>query len=195
MEDNKIVKIVACVLVILVIIAAIGLIAKFTGGFTSDFRTFYVTVGETDIMTVGNGYAVAQDQPLQVDVKYIFDSEENTKNGYSVKVVPNALDGTDFDFTLDGDVYSYHAEKDLSNGFIIEKDKTSFTLTPKGGTLTEILQGVYPDSIVGDCSNAAYEDMFTLIVTSYNGETSVKINFALSGKVSGVILDPEVLVF
>lgn len=37
-------KIVAYVLVLLVVVATIGLIVRFTGGFTSDFKTFYVTV-------------------------------------------------------------------------------------------------------------------------------------------------------
>lgn len=37
--------------------------------------------------------------------------------------------------------------------------------------------------------------MFTIIVTSYNGEASVKLNFTVAGKVTGVSFDREVIMF
>lgn len=195
MTGKKITKVIAYILLILAIVAIIGLIAKFTGGFSGGFKTFYVTIDGKDIMTSGSGYSVSPTEPLQVEVKYVFESDENTEKDYTVKVIPNAVSGKDFDFSLDGDVYSYQAEKDLTAGFIIEKGESSFTLTPKGGTLTEVLQAIYPDYTVGDCEALGYEDMFTLVVTSYDGEASVKIHFAISATVGGIILDQEVIVF
>ena len=112
----------------------------------------------------------------------------------SVKVVPNKLVGKDFDFTLDGEVYSYHGEKDLTEGFEIEYGDTSFTIKPKG-TITDILRAVYPGSVVEDCRNFAYDDMFTLIVTSHDGESNVKVNFTVSEDTEGITITPDHIYF
>lgn len=191
---KTVVKIVSIILVLLVAVGAIGLIAKFTGGFTTDFKTFYVTVGETDVVTEASGYSLKTDESLKVDVKYMFNSPDQKAQGYSVKVVPHSVEGKDFDFTLDGDVYSFQAEDDLTNGFYIEKEETSFTVAPKGN-LTEILKSVYPNSTVEDCSKHAYSDMFSLVITSYNGKASVVINFTVAEQVAGIKLDKEVIIF
>lgn len=165
-------KIIAYVLVLLVVVGVIGVIVRFTGGFTSDFKTFYVTVDGKDVLTTASGYKLTTTQPLTVDVKYTFGSAGGDASGYSVKIVPNVIENEDFDFTLNGDVYSYQAETDLTAGFEIERGETSFTLTPKGG-LTEILQAVYPNYEVGDCRENSYENMYALIVTSYNNDNII----------------------
>ena len=61
--------------------------------------------------------------------------------------------------------------------------------------LSAILASVYPDSTVSDCENKGYENMFTLVVTSYNGEAEVRINFTVTEDIQGVILDKEVIEF
>ena len=48
-------KVIAGILIVLVLVAVIGVIVKFTGGLTSDFKTFYVTIGEKDVMTTASG--------------------------------------------------------------------------------------------------------------------------------------------
>ena len=60
--------------------------------------------------------------------------------------------------------------------------------------MTEILSAVYNQS-VSDCENFGYSDMFTVIITSYNGEASVKLHFSLAGKVTKIILDKEAIEF
>ena len=39
------------------------------------------------------------------------------------------------------------------------------------------------------------QNMFTLIVYSYDGESSVLLNFSVPEKVTGIELDQEVIVF
>lgn len=187
-------KIVAYVLVLLVVVATIGLIVRFTGGFTSDFKTFYVTVDGKDVLTTSGGYLASPEKPLKVDVKYIFNSAGNDASGYSVKVAPHVVEGKDFDFTLDDQVYSFQAETDLTAGFDIQREESSFTVAPKG-KVTEVLQAVYPNNTIGDCDGKSYEDMYALIVTSYNGEQSVTLYFTLPEDVSGVELDKEQIIF
>lgn len=187
-------KIVAYVLVLLVVVATIGLIVRFTGGLTSDFKTFYVTVDGKDVLTTSGGYLSSPEKPLKVDVKYIFNSAGEDASGYSVKVVPHVVEGKDFDFTLDDQVYSFQAETDLTAGFDIQREESSFTVAPKG-KVTEVLQAVYPNNTIGDCDGKSYQDMYALIVTSYNGEQSVTLYFTLPEDVSGVELDKEQIIF
>ena len=140
-------KVIAYILVLLVVAGVIAVIVRFTGG-------------------SAGGYEITNEKPLTVDVKYTFGSAGGDVSGYSVKVVPHAVEGKDFDFTLDDQVYSFQAETDLTAGFDIAREETSFTITPKGG-VTEVLRAVYPNNEIGDCSDKGYEDMYALIVTSY----------------------------
>lgn len=138
-------KIIAYILLVLAFVAVCGVIAYFTGGFTSDFKTFYVCVDGKNVLSAADGYELTTEKSMTVEVKYTFGAFNKENTGYSVKVVPNTIAGKDFDFTLDGQVYSYQAEPDLTAGFDIEKDETSFKITPKGG-INKILQAVYPES-------------------------------------------------
>ena len=187
-------KIIIYALIILALIGILGFIIYFTGGFTTDFTGFYVTVDGEDVLSTGSNFQTSHDDSMHVDVKYVFASPNDEAKGYSVKVVPNPIKDKDFDFRLNGDLYSFQAENDLTAGFIIEQEDTSFTLTPKGD-LTAILSAVYPGYTVSECEDKAYENMFTLIVTSYNGEAEVRVNFTVTEDIQGVILDKEVIEF
>ena len=186
---------VSYILILLVILAVIGVFAHFTSGFSTDFKTFYVSVDNKDIMTLSSGYVVSRSSPLSVDVKYTFETidKENTQ-GYTVKIVPNKVDNKDFIFTKGNETVSFQSIKDLTDAFEIVKKEKSFTVAPKGETLTEMLSAMYGEEISG-CENKCYEDMFTIIVTSYNGTASVKLNCSLSGVITGITLDKEVIRF
>jgi len=191
---KRIGKVVSYIVIVLVLIAVCGLLAYFTNGFTSDFKTFYVECGGQQVLNTTDGFEMTKDEPLTVDVKYTFGAVNKEISGYSVKVVPNQVSGKDFDFTLDGAAYSFQAEDDMTAGFDIEQGETSFTVKPKGG-INDILKAVYPNYEVSDVRDKVYENMFTLVVTSYNGEATVKLNFTVTEKVEGVILDQEVIQF
>lgn len=158
------------------------------------FRQLLRNGGRRGRLSTGSNFQVRHDDPMNVEVKYVFASASDEASGYSVKIVPNIVKDKDFDFRLNGDVYSFQAEKDLTAGFIIEQEENSFTLTPKGD-ITAILSAVYPGYNVEDCSDKGYENMFTLIVTSYNGEASIRVNFTVTEDIEGVIIDKEVIEF
>lgn len=113
----KAAKIIAYILLVLVFVAVCGFIVYYTGGFTSDFKTFYVKIDGKDILTSADGYTLSADKSLRVEIKYTFGALNKNVSGYSVKVVPNAIEGKDFDFTVDGQTHSYQAETDLTAGF------------------------------------------------------------------------------
>lgn len=195
MTKSKIGQVVSYIVILLVIVAVIGVFAHFTNGFTSDFKTFYVSVDGKDVMISGNGYVISESEPLSVDVKYTFGSfNKNETKNYSVKIIPNKIENSDFTYTVDGESKSFQLETDLTAAFEIDKGEKSFTVKPKGKSLTEVLTVFYGTEVT-DCENKGYTDMFTIIVTSYNGEASVKLNFTIAGKVVGVVLDREVIVF
>ena len=189
-----VVKVVSYTLVVLAIAGIIGVVAYFTGGFTSGFKTFYLTIDGKDVLTSASGYSVDSENPLAVDVKYVFDFVSEEKTGYSVKVVPNTGEVEDFEFTVDGQKQSFKAQKDLTAGFHIEYGEDSFTLTPIGN-LDEIIQAVYPTSEIGGCDIPGYDNMFALIVTSYDGSASVTVYFCCPDKVTGIALDKESITF
>ena len=192
---TKTTKIITYIAIVLAVITVIGVVAHFTNGFTSDFKTFYVTVDGKDVMTSAGGYRVTTSKPLEVDVKYTFGALNNkVDKDYSLKIIPNNIPDKDFTYTVDGEMKYFQSETDLSDGFEIDKGEKSFRIKPKGETIAEVLSAVYGKEIT-DCENKGYTDMFTVIVTSYNGEASVKLDFSLAIRVAGITLDKEAILF
>ena len=181
---------------LLVVIIIVGVVARFTNGFTDDFKTFYLKVGDKEIMSGSGGYEITRATPMQAEVKYTFSFATDENKGYNVKIVPNAADkNQDFSFTVDGESKSFQSLQDLTDGFEIEKSESSFRVTPKGENLTGVLQAIYPGLDTAHIEEKAYNDMFALVVSSYNEKASVTIYFTLSSKVTGIRLDKEAIVF
>ena len=181
---------------LLVVIIIVGVVARFTNGFTDDFKTFYLKVGDKEIMSGSGGYEITRAKPMQAEVKYTFSFATDENKGYNVKIVPNAADkNQDFSFTVDGESKSFQSLQDLTDGFEIEKSESSFRVTPKGENLTGVLQAIYPGLDTAHIEEKAYNDMFALVVSSYNEKASVTIYFTLSSKVTGLRLDKEAIVF
>ena len=192
---TKTTKIITYIAIVLAVITVIGVVAHFTNGFTSDFKTFYVTVDGKDVMTSAGGYRVTTSKPLEVEVKYTFGALNNkVDKGYSLKIIPNNIPDKDFTYTVDGEMKYFQSETDLSDGFEIDKGEKSFRIKPKGETISEVLSAVYGKSVT-DCESKGYTDMFTVIVTSYNGEASVKLDFSLAIRVTDITLDREAILF
>lgn len=192
---TKTTKIITYIAIVLAVITVIGVVAHFTNGFTSDFKTFYVTVDGKDVMTSAGGYRVTTSKPLEVDVKYTFGALNNkVDKDYSLKIIPNNISDKDFTYTVDGEIKYFQSETDLSEGFEIDKGEKSFRIKPKGETIVEVLSAVYGKEVT-DCENKGYTNMFTVIVTSYNGEASVKLDFSLAIRVAGITLDKEAILF
>ena len=68
MTKSKIGQVVSYIAILLVIVAVIGVFAYFTNGFTSDFKTFYVSVNGKDITVIraksdcGGQFIIIEDQ-------------------------------------------------------------------------------------------------------------------------------------
>ena len=157
--------------IVLVVIIIVGVAARFTNGFTDDFKTFYLKVEDKEIMSNSGGYEITRAKPMQVEVKYTFSFATDENKGYNVKIVPNAADKSkDFSFTVNGESKSFQSMQDLTDGFEIEKSESTFKVTPKGETLTGVLQAIYPGLDTAHIEEKAYNDMFALVVSSYKRE-------------------------
>lgn len=193
--QNKTIRILSYALLGLLVVGVIGFVAYFTNGFKSDFKTFYINVDGKDVMESDGGYKVSKGKPLEIKVKYVFSGATNQKKEYSVKVVPNTIDGRDFTFSDGKEGKSFQSVEDITSGFDIKKTENGFTVSPKGNALEEVLKSVYPNGKFDNVNEKGYENMFTLVVTSYDGNASVKLYFSLLSKVCGVTLNKEGILF
>lgn len=179
-------KTIVIIVYLLVLVALIGVLAGViihTNGFTTDFKVFYVTVNGTKIIDRASGYKVENTKPLEVQVGYVFDKLVGETKSYSVKIVP--ADNVTFDFTVDGDVHSFQDETDLSAGFKIDLHEKDFSITSTG-CVRQILSCIYPEMTVAVPEEMACteDEIFKLVVTSYNGKDSVEVTFGVSSDIA-----------
>ena len=186
---------ISTILILLILLSAVGFIAKFTGGFTGEFKTFYVTFGDEMILNDRENFELGTEREYAFGVKYTFGKlNRNQKLGYHVQVLPNATEETEFTFSdAEGQEHKYSEVKDLAKGFEIEKSENGFTMLAQAD-LPEILSGDYGENLSGVPqainSDKAY---FALVVSSQNQASKIKITFTLAR--SGITLNPEKVVF
>jgi hypothetical protein len=180
----------------LLLIAAAGLVAYFTNGFTSEFKTFYIERDGTLYLCDSADVLLSQSSENRFDVRYTFGALSEETNGYTIKIVPLISNGGDFDFTVDGEVYSFGAEGDLTRGFDITFYDKYFIIAGDF-TMQSVLERLYPERTVS--FNAEEVDMsvdhFLLQVYSYNGKALISIAFHNHCPVEGVELDISAMEF
>ena len=166
------------IVIVALLLALIGVAMYFSG------YTMYAKINGDTIMGSASGYTVAPDKPLKVELGYTFDfGGEKDMSGYSVMVVPNCIAGKDFNYKIGVSEYSYQAEKDLTKGFNIVCEDNSFTIEPKG-CLGTILSYVHQEDMKADGESLShshtndYDNMYSLVIHSNDGEASLKIHFS-----------------
>jgi len=180
-------KAISYIILVVLILSVIGIVVKFTNGFTQDFATFYVTVDGKDITSEAFDYAISEEDSLTVEVKYLLNNVGADAKGYSLKILPTDEESKDFKYISNDVIYSFQAEEDFSKGFNIELGETSFTISSKG-SLTDTLAAVRGYEITHS-DGEPFENMFILVVTSNDGAQSVKIHFTIMEDVYKVELD------
>ena len=192
---KKISNFITYIIILGVVGIVFGIIMIFTNGFTTSFRTFYVVHEDKVYIDSGEDLLLHKDIDYVFKPRYVFSViNKDMSKDYIVKIIPNITDEIDFDFTVDDEVYSFSAFEDFTEYFDIKVYDDYFTLNVPN-SIDSLLQLMYPDTdiVIPELSNKL--DYFTLIVTSYNGESVVKFNFNIYVEVEGVILDENVVVF
>ncbi len=189
---KKLTEIISAVLIVLCIVGIVGFVAYFTNGFTGDFKTFYVNIDGENIMGEKTNVLMNPNEPMKVDVKYALGFTSKDIKGYKVKLAPIS----DFDFMVDGEVYSFAAVEDLEKGFTIVYEDEYFTITPKGN-MQDVLQAIHPEhEVVVDPKAIPDEDLFSITVYDKDETASVVLNCAINVfTVIGITLDKEEIVF
>lgn len=180
---NKIIKIVAYALLVLAVVAVIGFIAVFTDGFTSGFKTFYVTYDGEMILSNKN-LDFDTDTELKFDVAYTFSTGETSTKDYYVSVKPYVTEDNNFDFAAGGSNVSFSsiADSDVSTSFGLVKEESYFTLNiPKGTTVASVIQSLYDDDVtVSETADIGATAYFAIYVTSYNEESTIVLPFTVN---------------
>lgn len=199
MNKNKIVKAISVLLVFLLCVGIFAMVAKFTNGFTEDFKTFYVTYNGKKLFSFDNQFFLEREEEHRFDVTYVFeflDDDEDPNREYSVKIIPNVDDKTDFTFTVDGDEYAYSEVGELTKGFLLDKQDTYFVLSVTNDTCLEsVLEGVYGKDV--DTPKDEYcpsPYLYTLVITSYDESITYFIDFAIGKGVTEIELDTDKVV-
>ncbi|NCA68305.1 MAG: hypothetical protein EOM87_09635 [Clostridia bacterium] len=192
----KIGKALSYATVVLLLVAMCGLIAYFTSGFTSDFKTFYIEKDGQIYLCDVFDLLLSPNEENRFDVKYTFGALNDEVGGYTVKIVPNISNSNDFDFTVDGEVYSFGAESDLTGGFDLALYDNYFTINGDF-TMRSILERLYPEKEIDfNTEDVNWEvDNFILQVYSYNGKALISIGFHNHCPVSGIELDISAIEF
>ena len=79
-------KTIAVIVCVFLLVLAVGSIAFFTNGFTSDFKTFYVESDGKRMLSDYDNYIMKQDAENKFVVKYTFGAVNKDISGYTLKL-------------------------------------------------------------------------------------------------------------
>ena len=125
----------------------------------------------------------------------------------TVKIVPNADESHDFDFTVGDDSRpaAYTKEKDLTGAFLENYNGKGITVSENGEftilcsykSVSEILQAVYGEKeIHAEADGNLLEYPYIAIkVTSPDGKQTLTVPLLLYGFVTGIELNPSEVIF
>lgn len=139
------------------------------------YDSFYVTRNGTIYAPKDQAWQFPG-ETLTYNVNYS-GGDNRLPKGYSVKVVSNATDETDFSYAVDGNAHRYGKENlDLTTAFDIELNAASFTLTMPY-SMQEVLQSLYPDNTVtvSDDVDLKAQPYFIIVVTAYDEKARVEL--------------------
>lgn len=190
-RNSPLVNIIIYVVIALLAVGCIGLIVVMTDGFGGKIQSFYVTIDEKNIMESDSNYLMSKGEYTDVKVNFLKDDEEN--ENYTIKIVPTATEGSDFDFTSGGIVYSFQQTADYTAGFTIQRNDTGFLIRPKGN-LETVIEAAYGAEIE-NLNALSYDNMFTMIISSADEKSNIYIQFSILEPVTDVTLDKEAIIF
>ena len=199
MNKNTIAKAISALLVLLLCVGIIAVIAQFMNGFQEEFKTFYLTYKNENIMSANTKRFFEPGEEHRFDVTYTFEFvDENEKpQDYNVKIVSNVDEGNEFTFTVDGETKKYTDGMDLSKAFSLKKQDTYFVFTiPEKATLQSILHSIYGGTVVApDLSDFENLYLFALVVSSYDESVTYNIDFSFGEEVTKIQIYPNEVVF
>lgn len=172
------VKVITYVLIVLFLVFGIGLIYRYTNGFSEDFKTFYLEYnGEKILSTTSTANYTAGDQ-IRYDVKYMSDLTGTGTQEYTVSIIPNPE--ADVIVTVDGVSEEWSSLPDFTPCFEILKEDSYFMIDlPEDFSVTGLLSEIFETAnmtVSGDLSG----NLFLLVVSSSSVSFSYRIAFSVT---------------
>lgn len=187
---SKITYIIIVVAVLAVLLLVGGFIARYTNNFTSDFKTFYVEYGGKTITSDKTDIEFVRSEPNRINVGYSLGFLNKEKGNYSVEVLPNVTDETDFDYSVNGKNYKFSEITDFTEYYKIEKYDDYFTFT-MWDDIDGILDMMYNGDNVAGVPDLNGKNLLKLVI--YNEDKTAKINigFKLISHATSIIISPD----
>lgn len=195
MKKNSFASVTAYLIIFLLIVLVVGFFARFTNGFSENFKTFYVEK-DGKLLSAEGSLALKPDEICEFNVGYTFSFLPNTPTESSVRVFSTVTDETAFNYTVDGEKKTYNSDIDLTEVFNVSPTETGFSLVMPS-SMQEVLSSVYSDKIVEilDDISLSSTNYFCLQVSNYDLTNVIKIALHIDDKPTNIILTPDKIVF
>lgn len=175
----------------LVILGVAGFILKLTNGGTDKFKVFYLTDENDSIYGSTDTTKLPCDNETKFNVNYTFEKGKS----YSVQVLPNVTDETDFEYKVEGENYKFSDIQNLNEAFNVKLYDNYFTLQMPED-MRQVMGVLYAEKAVElpDNIDLMKSPYFKLSVQSYNEKDEVNITL-LRAKipVEGIKISPEII--
>ena len=167
----------------------------------------YLRYGDTVITDKTSGITVPQGESITLRINNSEDWGAYSVTDCTVKIVPNADESHDFDFTVGDDFRpaAFTKEKDLTGAFVENYNGKGITVSENGEftilcsykSVSEILQGVYGEKeIHAEADGILLEYPYIAIkVTSPDGKQTLTVPLLLYCFVTGIELNPSEVIF
>lgn len=191
-SDSIISKISYTIIVIfvgLLLLLFICFFAKFTNGFTSSFATFYVEYDGKTIASDKPGYVFELGKKYDFKVGYTLGFLNNEEKTFSVEVIPNITDKTDFNYMLSSETHNFSSIKSLTSYFDIEGNENGFTFSASK-TLEQMVAQYHNNDVIGvPAVNESSVDYLKLVISSEDNSQQINLTFNLAVPAESVIID------
>lgn len=168
---------------VLALLSGVVFVFRLVGGLNNGLTDFYIVIDGVEVRQTEFECTFNTDKEYLVECKYLSSKILDDKTGYMVKVVPNITDDTNFSYFKNGISYNYESVKDITDGFNIKKEETSFTITfsKEDNPITILQKTLKNESITTDEKFDYDKSYYTLVVTSVDGNETYNVNFNISG--------------
>lgn len=149
----------------------------FTSGFSSDFVGFYVIHDGKEIFNSGEKVSLMYEYEERFDCVYSAGFlNKNQSSGYKVKIITNA-EKDSFDYMVDGLIYIYLSDVDVSDAFKVCFYERYFTIRCDV-EIIDILKSLYSNQAVSLLKPLDEDNYyFSIIVTPNSSGKAIKIDF------------------
>lgn len=165
------------VAVLLIFVGLLGIVSKYSNGFNEDFKTFSLEHNNETISATESKLTFDVGSEQKIYCNYIIKPDDDS---FSVSLSADTTKKNTFNYTVDGNSYSFKDNSDLSDYFELNKTNSYFTIKiPNDFSMENLLSSLYPNAeeivLQDDVDYSKY--YFTLIVSNYNESIKYYIHF------------------